>query len=506
MVLAAASTSSAICIVITGPALSQAREQVLRAKEQAELLEFRLDQFTFDEPEAVRHLMEAAGRPVIFTLRSRRHGGGFSGDEQARLERVEQLAKLRPRYFDLEYDADEGFYRAVADSSETEVICSYHNFSETPEALQQLFEVMQQREAAVYKISVMANSALDALRMLRFLRDNRKKGHRLIGVCMGEAGISSRILGAVYGSCLFYATLSDGLKTAPGQMTAHELNHGYRFPNLSPKTAVYGLVGDPVRQSPSHKSHNRAMERLGLDALFVKFAVPEKEFESFIELAKKLDIKGVAVTLPHKERAAGCLTRASEDAERIGAVNTLKFDGKEIEGMNSDGRGALNVLEKHGKVKGKKVVILGAGGAAKAVADEAHRRGARLIILNRTLEKGQQLAGRLGAEAASLDAFCDVAKEGYDILINCTSLGMYPERPQLPVDCRYLLPKRLVLDAVPAEGDTPFISEAKKRECTIISGYAMLRAQAVEQFLFWFDRERGAVEEALDADRDSQRG
>jgi len=489
-----------LCAIICGPSLSEAREQVKKAGSKADLLEFRIDQFAFKQVDAIRHLMEAASVPVMLTLRKRSHGGEFSGDEQQRLEIIRQLAVLNPSFLDIEYDVDSDFFEEMQTMAPgVEIICSYHDLLQMPEDLESLFELMLHKRASIYKLSVMAQSTIDSLRLLRFLQDKTKKGHRIIACCMGEYGTITRILGGLYGSEVCYATLHESLSTAPGQLTIEEMTQRYRIKSFNSETQVYGLIGDPVNRSPSHDTHNRVLKNLALNGVYCKFRISREELHRFIDYTKKLRFAGFSVTMPLKEAVMEELTEVSSEVKAIGAANTLKCVNRTVLGYNTDGKGALNAIEKHIKVKGKTLIIIGAGGSAKAIAQEAFHRGAHIIVINRTHEKAKELAAHVNGKAGSLNDFDEYASLGYDVLVNATSVGFYDDEKKLPVDPNKLIRNKVVLDVVISYKDTAFLQEARYKDCHVIDGYTMLRYQAVEQFLLWFGErlDREQVEVAL---------
>lgn len=483
-----------LCVVISGPTLNEARGQVKKACHSADIVEFRLDQFQFTQITAIKSLQESSTKPVIFTLRKRSHGGGYQGDEQERLEKVYQLAALQPDYFDLEFDVGEDVFEEVLEiSPETKLISSYHDFSGQPFNPQPVFEVMQQNRASIYKIATMANNNIDSLKMVHFVSQNAKLGYSVIGICMGEHGQSSRLLGSIYGSAIVYATISEELKTAPGQFTAEDLISRYRIKKNSRETQVFGLIGDPVSRSPSHFTHNYVIKKLGLNAIYCKCNVTPRDLHDFLSLAKKLGISGLSVTMPLKEYVTKELTEPSDHASEIGAVNTLRIHQKSVEGFNTDGEGALDAIEERIPVQGKTVLIIGAGGAAKAIAWEAKKRKANIVILNRSIERAKELAEHVKGGYGPLSEFSHYASQGYDVLINCTSLGLYSEQNRLPIDPGAMLESKVVLDVIPGDRETPFLVEARRKNCNTISGNEMLMLQAVKQYLIWFGKQ---VEEA----------
>lgn len=374
---------------------------------------------------------------------------------------IEKLLMLEPPYFDLNCDLPEGFLqKMVAQYPKTKFILSYHNFEETPADLSEIYAKMAHIQAFSYKIAAMAQSSSDALRMLIFARKHPK----VSAICMGETGEFARVLGKVYGNVINFACLNDTAKTAPGQLSVQNLTEIYRYHQLNTETAVYGLIGDPVEKSRGHLYHNGRME----NAVYVKMVVKPDELGTFFTLAKELEFLGLSVTMPLKEHVLPFLDSIDPKAEQIGAVNTLRIQDGKIFGTNTDSAGALDAIEARGKVEGKQLVILGAGGVARAIAFEAHLRGANVLILNRTVERAEELAKAVGCKASS---HCD----SYDILVNCS-----PEPIDIP-----LIPAALVMDVVYVPRETPFLKKAKELGCHVIYGEEMFWNQAAAQTKLW---------------------
>jgi len=313
-----ASGKSALCIAITGPSLNEARSQIRQAASAGDLLEFRLDLFDFSQEEAIHHLVEASPLPVIFTLRKRQYGGGYSGDEEQRVDKILSLAELAPSYFDLEHDNDLSLFQKVLQvSPATQLICSYHNFFETPKDLFELYASMKEIPAAIYKISCMANSSLDCMAIFRLLQLAQKEKIPLSSMCMGEKGVPTRILGPCFGSLITYCSLEQNSIAAPGQICSQLLRSRYRHQKLSSSTKLFSLIGSPISFSPSHRTHNHVIQLLGLDASFTKFAVAEHELAEFLEQAKKLSFTGFSVTMPHKEPAYSFVQKNAQSLKRL---------------------------------------------------------------------------------------------------------------------------------------------------------------------------------------------
>lgn len=466
-----------ICVVIKGLNFQETREQIAKALRYADLVELRLDYWISLDIEAVKNLRDEFSIPMIFTLRSESLGGSCKLPEDKRLATIKSLLTCQPDYFDLECSISPRFIEeAMSSYPAIKLILSYHNFAETPGNLDEIYQEMQKIPASFYKIAVTAKNSLDAMRLLCWAK---KANGTLIAISMGSYGQMSRILAPLMGCPITYAALDEDQKTAPGQLSAKVLIEQYHCRSLTPLTKIYGLIGDPVELSMSNKTHNSLMAACGLDAVYMKMQVRPSELADFLQFAKQLPFQGLSVTMPLKEAILPFLDHIDPQALDMGAVNTLVFEQGQISGFNTDGIGALNAIEKDYLVKGKRIVIIGAGGAAKAIAHEAHRRGGILTIINQTTEKAIQLAERFEGRGKGLDGLATCVKEGYDILINCTPVSM-------PIHPDDILPQVVVMDIKSVPKETTFLQCAKEKGCTMIYGYEMFIEQALGQFRLWF--------------------
>jgi 3-dehydroquinate dehydratase / shikimate dehydrogenase len=466
-----------LCVVIKGPSYQEAHQQIQKALTYADLVELRLDAFESLDESRLKQLRAAFSIPMIFTLRDKSQGGFYQDSEETRFADICRLAALKPEYFDLESHIPLRFATAIAEHHpEIKWIISYHDFAKTPHHLERIYQDLQMVPASFYKIAVQANTSLDGLRLLTFMKDSDKK---VIGMTMGLQEQPSRILGPIFGSPITYASLDEELKIVPGQLTAQKLVETYHHRSLNVDTEIYGLIGDPVDRSISTEMHNPLMEALGLNAVYIKMPLKADELGEFFQLAKKLHFRGLSVTMPLKESLFPFLDHVDPYAQEIGAINTLVFEDDKILGFNTDAPGALNAIEAEVPVKGKKIVIIGAGGAAKAVVVESCRRGGYVTILNRHREKARQLADRFHGTGEGLEHIKACFEEGYDILINCTSHPM-------PIDPEYILPNALVMDIKTKPKETDFLKFAKDKGCKIVYGYKMFIEQGILQFVLWF--------------------
>ena len=341
------------------------------------------------------------------------------------------------------------------DIESSRLILSYHNFEETPPDLEEILHMMHRsRPAKFYKIATRARSTLDALRMLEFVR----RHPQVIGLCMGELGSPTRILAPIFGSPIMYASISE--ENALGQIPLDTLLQTYHFRKLHPQTPIYGLIGDPISQSPGHIYHNQVMQGKGV---YIKMPIKSSELTSFFSYVRSLPFQGLSVTIPHKEAVLPFLDQISE----LGAVNTISLKEGRLIGTNTDGPAALQLL---GDVAGKKIFILGAGGSARAITTLLLQQGAKVTIFNRTLERAQKLACELRCFWKNFDEMTT----DYDILINTT-----PCDPAI-----HLKPQSLVIDLSLKER-SPFLERAIKTRTKVISGHHFYVQQARLQQMCW---------------------
>jgi shikimate dehydrogenase len=249
---------------------------------------------------------------------------------------------------------------------------------------------------------------------------------------------------------------------------------------VSGSTTVCCLIGDPVAHSLSPLIHNAGYQALGIDFIYVPFQA--RDIKPAIEAIRGLGIRGASITVPHKVTAIPYLDRVDEEAREIGAVNTVVNNNGVLTGYNSDGTGARQALEEVTALAGKKAVLIGSGGAARAIAMALKSSGAKLVISNRTVEKARHLAEMVNADdSGGLDKLPLIASA--DILINATSVGMWPKVNESVIPRELLHQGLTVFDIVynPKE-ETRLLTEAKEKGCPVVYGYKMLLYQAARQF------------------------
>jgi 3-dehydroquinate dehydratase/shikimate dehydrogenase len=270
----------------------------------------------------------------------------------------------------------------------------------------------------------------------------------------------------------------------------------FRHNNVKPETAVYGVVADPVGHSLSPQIHNAAFGAEGMDAIYVPFRVPFDTLGQFVEDVPRLGIRGLSVTIPHKEGIAKFLTKVDPAVKGIGAVNTVLFKDDQVLGYNTDYKAAMDCLEnalggaaKPGKpspLENKRVLVLGAGGVARAVMYGLQRRGAKTTIASRTKSRAQYLADSFGARCVEWQArhISDT-----EVIVNCTPVGMHPNVDETPFNKSHLKPAMVVFDTVYNPESTLLLKEARSHGCRIVTGVEMFIRQAALQFLLFTGKE-----------------
>lgn len=245
------------------------------------------------------------------------------------------------------------------------------------------------------------------------------------------------------------------------------------------ETQVCCLIGHPVKHSLSPLIHNTAYRALGLNFVYVAFDV--SDVRQAVDCIRGLGIRGASVTIPHKIAVMGHLDDVDGTAREIGAVNTIINDNGKLRGFNTDFEGALKALEEKVDIKGKRAMLIGAGGVALPIAIGLKQKGARLVILDINRDWAESLAKRVNAEDfGGLDSLSLV--QSSDILVNATPVGMWPDTNRTVVPKELLHPKLTVFDVVYNPGETRLLREAKERGCTVVYGYKMFLYQAAVQF------------------------
>jgi 3-dehydroquinate dehydratase/shikimate dehydrogenase len=473
------------------------------ARRGARFIELRLD--LLKRPPDFLRLLAGKTAEYIATVRRQQDGGVWRGGEDARRVLLRQAIVSGFDWVDLETDVIDSIPRFKS----VRRIVSYHNIHEVPADLDDIYRRMCSQDADVVKVAVRAQQPLDNLRVLRLLENAPRP---TVAFCMGDLGFPSRILGARQGAPFTYAAFNPERTLAPGMPTFSDLQRIYHYRKIDAKTQVYGLLGDPVAHSLSPLIHNRALRQLGINAVYVPFRVPRADLPEYLKALGSLPVRGFSVTIPHKELVATLAQYRDPAVESIQAANTLlRGDDGSWTAYNTDYQGAIDSLRSHlsafwgsgekpaptgivtelpppaeSVLQSKTVLLLGAGGIARAVAHALQKEGVALTLSNRTAERAAKLAAEVGCRFVEWAARHTVLA---DILVNCTSVGMHPNLDESPVHASVLKPGMIVFDTVYNPETTLLIKEARARGCQVITGVDLFVRQAALQFRLFTGRD-----------------
>jgi 3-dehydroquinate dehydratase/shikimate dehydrogenase len=497
-----------VCVTVAGNSLPE-----LRKRAQAEVaglpardrfLELRLD---FLAPAALQPagIVKLVGDlrrrrvALIVTLRSVAAGGKFQGSAEEQLQILSAVAGAGPSLVDLEVESAEHLgAEAVRGLRQlAPLMVSFHDYQETP-TLPTALARLRHFPADYYKLVTQANDPLDNAAVLDLLAHGRG---RLIAFTMGEIGRCTRVMCLTKGAPFTYAAALRGGLPGIGQIPAAMMRGLYRADRIGKRTRVLGVVGHPIGHSLSPVIHNVALAALGLDWVYVAFEAPH--FDNFWT-GFQSHLAGLSITMPHKEAAARAADERDAEVERAGASNTMVRREGHWRAYNTDVIGLLRPLERRMKLlrmnlKDARVLVAGAGGAARAAVSLLTRAGCRVSIVNRTPGKAGALAAESGAQLVLRDA---LVREKWDAIIHTTPLGMTGEGVN---DCFFRpaeLNTRVLFETVYTPATTRLMRMAERRGgIEVISGVEMFLTQAVEQFRLWTGKKapEKVMEDALRA-------
>jgi len=473
-----------VCVAIIGTTVAEMLERANVAVKETNFLEFRLDYLdkpALALPKLKQFLADNTAATAIATCRRAENGGKFDGTPTAELEILIKAALSGFHLIDLELESAEDLKRGeLMKLRETGValIVSYHDFKETRN-LDAIFARIEPFEPEFVKIVPTAKTLTDNITLMRFLERMNDQSN-IIGICMGDAGIISRVLGVRAGSAFTFAAATPGEETAPGQIAARTLVETYRIDQVDAATKVYGVAGKPIRTSLSPLMMNTAFRRETVNAVYL--ALQADKMSDLLTLVKEIPIQGLSVTMPLKQEIMAHLEHTDPLSAKIGACNTVLRapDGK-LYGFNTDVAGIVAPLERRISLRGAKVLVLGAGGAARAAVFGLRDKGAEVTIFNRTPETAQKLAKQSGAKVIKKDA---LAKSTFDVILNATPVGMAGTKTA-PLLAANELNAKLVFDLVYNPIETPLIAMARQKGIAVIAGVEMFVQQGARQFEIW---------------------
>ena len=473
-----------ICAVVAGSTAADLAHCLRRALLGSRTIELRLD-WLQREREIAKFLAwlrvwcraHVPGVTLIATCRRSQAGGKFRGDVASQLAILGVAGECGCGWCDLEIESAQRQPRAILDTvlGDARRIISFHHFRNTPKNLPAVLRRLERAGGDMFKIATECRTIHDSLRILAAARGGKR---RVIAVPMGDMGLPSRVLALREGSALAYAAANE--VTAPGQLSVAEMKDLYRANRLNRRTRVYGLIGDPVQHSLGPLMHNTAFQARRMDAVYLPFRV--RDLRDFLAAIDPLGIAGFSVTLPHKQAVLRHLDDCDPLASQIGAVNTVVVRGeRELYGYNTDYVGVLRAVERRITLRGSRVLLFGAGGAARAAAFALAQGGASTAICARRLTRARALARAVGGEAIERR---HLRREFFDVIINAVPVGMFPHGDASPLQAGELN-CRLVMDLVYRPMKTRLLRLAERRGIETISGVEMFLAQGTAQFEIW---------------------
>lgn len=473
-----------VCVSITGATPTEMLSRAEDIVRDHSFLELRLD--TLHKPQSIMGKLKpflALHRhvTVIATCRRTEGGGDFVGEVFEQAEILEAAARAGCQLIDLELESAEAIrpadWRGLR-ASGAALLLSFHDFTHTRQ-LEKTFERMQRFEPEFYKIVSTARTLADNIAVLDLLGRHADDAN-LVAIAMGQPGIPSRLLACRSGSAFTFAAATDGTQTAPGQLSLSALNSLYRFDSIDPATRIYGVAGHPIAHSLSPLMLNTAFRRERINAIFLP--LESGKLDDLMTLVERIPIAGLAVTMPLKQHICPLLARVDDLSTAIGACNTVVRgqDGR-LFGFNTDAGAVIGPLERRLSLKGSKILVLGAGGAARAAVFGLKEKGADIFILNRTPETAKALASEAKVRVARRD---QLRKTDYDVIINATPAGMHGSKVACLLESDEMR-ARFVFDMVYNPIETPLLRMASDKGIGIIPGVEMFVHQGARQFEIW---------------------
>ncbi|HEX8799035.1 MAG TPA: shikimate dehydrogenase, partial [Terriglobales bacterium] len=471
-----------VCVAVVGEDPANIIERAESVVRDNPFMEFRLDYLS--NPAAglpkLKHFLDLHPEAtVIATCRRVVNGGKFKGSAAAQLELLTKSAATGFQLVDLELQTAEILKAGeLADlKDKVGVILSYHDFKATKK-LEDVFAGMKKYPADFYKVVSTATTLYDNVQMMKFLQAHSAQ-YEMVGICMGEQGIISRVLGVRAGSIFTFGSATRGEETGAGQVTASDLRDTYRIEMVDAATQAYGVAGDPISHSMSPIMMNTAFRRETVNAVYL--ALHAKTLKDLLACVNDIPLRGLSLTMPYKQDITEVLSNSDALTRQIGACNTVvrAQDGK-LYGFNTDVAGVVVPLEQRMTLQGAKILVVGAGGVARAAAFGLKNKGAEVFITNRTAENGQTLARQAKAKYMKRT---EVVKSSFDVIINATPLGMGSNR-QSPLEDKELNTKYL-FDLVYVPAETKLMKMARTRNIEVIPGLEMFVQQGARQFEIW---------------------
>ena len=465
-----------ICLTLSGPTILDNLKALADNKDYVDICELRLDLLSPSEVAKAADFPSMVDIPVILTLRRVSDGGKCTLQEKARRSLlIDTMKNGGFSYVDIEDDVKKSDVEEAAHSLGMKVIRSYHDFEGVPADIFSRVHSLASR-GDVAKIAVTPHNTADVMTLFRINEELKDVPKIIIG--MGEWGVATRILYKKMGSILTFG--SNGKAVAPGMISARELKLLYRADQLNDNTGIYGIVGNPVMHSLSPQIHNPGFHKIHYNAVYVPFL--SESIRSFLTLAEMLRMRGFSVTVPFKVDVVKYLGNITREVKQIGSCNTVVRVPNMWKGTNTDYYGFIHPIEKEiDDDRIKSALVIGAGGAAKAIVWALKMRNVKVMIVNRTKSKADELARLYGVGSDSLDNI-SLYEGKVDLVVQATNMGLHPYEDVNPAENFHFSGKEIAYDIVYKPKHTKFLIAAEKAGCPLKFGWDMLMEQGKLQF------------------------
>lgn len=463
-----------ICLVLTGSTLEEDISLITKHSPYIDIVELRVDLLSPEEQQKAATFPTLTTLPVILTCRRVIDGGTYSDSEKSRLALLETLLEGNFSYVDIEEDVKKASVLQKAEEKKIHIIRSVHDFVSIPTDLYHRITKIASK-GHIPKMAVTPHSMLDVIQLFRVEKELVHVKNKII-VGMGPYGIATRILYKRLGSMLTYTSVNE---IAPGQISPQVMKTVYRADKVNERTHIYGIIGDPVLHTRSPYIQNPGFDGIKFNAIYVPFLVDS--VRSFFVLAELLPVYGFSVTVPHKQAVLPYLGKITREVKQIGSCNTVVRAKNLWKGTNTDYYGFIEPLLpllQDGRIQ--HALVVGAGGAARAVVWALRNYGCKVTIINRDIRKAKSLAEVTMSNYDSLDN----AKlyESSDLIVQTTSLGMGGERDGDPIKDFEFTPVHHVYELIYTPKYTKMLQRAKEKGATLYFGIDMLYRQGTLQF------------------------
>ena len=463
-----------ICLTLAERTLEDAASCVKKNREYIDLCELRLDYLDDKEQKRASLFPQMVDLPVILTFRRIQDGGKCSISEKGRRSLMFQALDGSFSYVDIEEDVKRSEVEEKARSRGIRIIRSLHDFERVPEDIfSRLYHLAEKGDIA--KVAVTPRSFQDVLTLFRV--EEELKGVEKIVIGMGDYGVCTRILYKRLGSMLTFVSANE---VAPGQISAEKMKIEYRADQVNERTAIYGIIGNPVMHSASPVLHNRGFKAINFNAIYVPFLVDN--VRSFFMFAEYVKMRGFSVTVPFKVDVLSYLGNITREVKQIGSCNTVVRVPGMWKGINTDYYGFIKpIMTDIDSGRIKNALVIGAGGASHAIVWALRNYGVKVTILNRTLSRAEDIA-RLNVCDFDRIENADKYSGEVDLIVQTTSVGLFPDVDQNPIEGFRFTGKEIVYDIIYKPRMTKLLKEAQKAGCILHYGSEMLLEQGKLQF------------------------